>query len=475
MTGRPPAPGRPRDTFGLRLTLSFLGVALAAVALLAGLTAVFASSDVSALVYRQRTNLTAAVADAAAAGWERRDTWAGADLSPALALAARTGADAQIRDQSGTVVASSAGFHHERGRPAFSARVMIHGRDLGRVTVRFSGTGFGAADDALKSDLVRAILIATGLATLLALLTGLAIARRLTHPVRRIISVARAMGAGMRTARVGQIRAPDELRELGTAFDHMADMLDRQEQLRRDLVADVAHELRTPIAILQAGHEALLDGLTEPTPQQLGSLRDEVLRLARMVDDLQTLAAADAAALHPELRECDLADIAASGADSLSSRFSDAGLTLERRLSPAAVYADPRWMHQVVTNLLTNALKFSPAGSTVAIEVRRQGHEALLGVTDQGIGIPAAELPHIFDRFWRGKQAGQTSGSGIGLAVAGEVIRAHGGNIIATSEPGAGTELRVSLPAVGSPIILVLKSQLMGRAAGLHIFSTSSP
>jgi len=171
----------------------------------------------------------------------------------------------------------------------------VHGQRVGAAVIKFRGSGLGGAEENLRSALLRAIAGAAGLAALLALLTGLLLARRITRPVERIITVTRAMGGGDRAARVGPVTAPGELRELATAFDQMADTLDRQEQLRRDLVADVAHELRTPVAILQAGHEALLDGVVEPTPDQLTSLRDEVLRLARMVDDLQTLAAADAA------------------------------------------------------------------------------------------------------------------------------------------------------------------------------------
>ena len=146
-------------------------------------------------------------------------------------------------------------------------------------------------------------------------------ARRITRPVTRLIAATRSMAAGDRTARVGEIHAADELRELAASFDQMAGTLDRQEQIRRNLVADVAHELRTPIAILQAGHEALLDGVAEPTPAELGSLRDEVLRLARMVGDLQTLAAADAAALNLARTPTDLAELAATAADSLARRF----------------------------------------------------------------------------------------------------------------------------------------------------------
>src|SRR5581483_3160175 len=181
-----------------------------------------------------------------------------------------------------------------------------------------------------------AITGAAGVAALLALLVGLGVARRITRPVTRLIEVVRAMGHGDRAARVGDIHAPDELRELAGTFDWMADSLARQEQLRRDLVADVAHELRTPVAVLQAGHEALLDGVVEPTPGQLSSLRDEVLRLARMVDDLHTLAAAEAAALQLSRVRCDLAKVAAEAAESMTAQFDTAGLTLERQLTPVA-------------------------------------------------------------------------------------------------------------------------------------------
>jgi len=255
------------------------------------------------------------------------------------------------------------------------------------------------------------------------------------------------MASGDRSARAGVIKAPSELRELAAAFDHMADTLDHEDKIRRDLVASVTHELRTPVAVLQAGHEALLDGVTEPGPEELGSLRDEVLRLARMVDDLQTMAAADAAVLQLTRERHDLAGIAGSAADSLARRFETAEVGLDRQLSPAPVLADERWMHQVVTNLLGNALKFTPAGGTVTIRTRQDGPSAVLEVADTGVGIPPDELPRIFDRFWRGQSAAQTSGSGIGLAIAAELTVAHGGTLTAASEPGAGTRLTLTLPA----------------------------
>ncbi len=446
---------RPRqagsDTLALRLALGFLGVALAALAILAGLTAVFAARDVAGLARNQRAELTTAIAAAAGAAWGRAGSWAGADLSPALDLAARTGADAQIRDTSGAVVQVSPGFAAQAGKPMFRSPVVVHGKRVGTTVVRFSGAGLATADHALVVDLLRALAAAAGLAAFVALVTALAIARRLSLPVARIISVVRAMGGGQRDVRVGAVRAPGELRDLAMAFDQMADRLDRNEQLRRDLVADVAHELRTPVAVLQAGHEALLDGVAEPTPVELASLRDEVLRLAKMIDDLQTLSAADAAAMQLKRQRFDLAGIAAAAADSLDARFDAADITLERRLEAVDVLVDPRWLHHLITNLLTNALKFSPAGSRVSIEVRPDEADALLVVSDTGIGIPADDMPHIFDRFWRGRQASETPGSGIGLAIAAEIATAHGGQLAARSQPGEGTQMTLTLPRARPP------------------------
>jgi signal transduction histidine kinase len=434
------------DALGLRLALAFLGVALAAVALLAVLAAAFAGADVANLAARQRSDLTSAIAVAAGAAWHRTDTWAGANLAPVLDLAGRTGADVQITDQAGRVVAVSPGYRAHAASPQVSRPVVVHGQRAGQAVARFPDSGLGAADEALRTALWRAIAGAAGLAALLALVTGLLVARRITRPVTRLIAVTRAMGQGDRAARVGPVSAPGEIGELATAFDLMANTLDRQEQLRRDLVADVAHELRTPIAVLQAGHEALLDGVAEPTPAQLASLRDEVLRLARMVGDLQTLAAADAAALHLTMSRQDLAAIAASAADSLAARFEAAGIALERDLAPVDVLADPGRLHQVITNLLTNAVKFTPAGGRVSIQAGPDEAGAALHVTDTGPGIPAVELPRIFDRFWRGRGAAHVSGSGIGLAVAAELARAHGGTLAADSEPGHGARFTLTLP-----------------------------
>ncbi|TVZ03610.1 sensor histidine kinase [Trebonia kvetii] len=454
------ASGHRGSTLGMRLALAFLGIALAAIALVAVLTAVFSAVDVSSLASRQRAELASAFAVAAGSSWQLNHGWVSTDLIPIVELAEQSGVQLQVRDAAGHAVAATSGFASAPG-PRDSAPVVVRGQRVGSVLVGLTASGLGAADDVLRTALLRAIAGTAGLAALLALLTGLGVARRITRPVARLISVTRAMAGGDRSARAGAIRGPGELRELAAAFDQMADTLDHEDKIRRDLVASVAHELRTPVAVLQAGHEALLDGVIEPGPDELGSLRDEVVRLARMVDDLQTMAAADAAVLRLVRERRDLAGIAAAAADSLARRFEAAGVTLNRLLDPAPVLADERWMHQVVTNLLGNALKFTPAGGTVTIRTGLAGaglagaglagaglagSGAVLEVADTGVGIPADELPRIFDRFWRGQAAAQTSGSGIGLAIAAELTLAHGGTLTADSRPGEGTRLTLTLP-----------------------------
>lgn len=443
--GQRPSPWPRAGTLGQRLALAFAGVALAAIVLLAVLMAILAARDVSNLAARQRTELAGAASVSAGAAWDRNGTWAAADLSPVFDLAERIGMAVQVRDTTGRVVAATPDFNAVPG-PQASAPVIVRGTTRGVTVVRFTSSGIAGTASALRATLLRAIAAAAGLAALLAIVTGLTVARRITRPIARLIAVTKSMAGGDRTARAGDIRAPGELRELASAFDRMADALDIQDRIRRDLVADLAHELRTPVAVLQAGHEALLDGVAEPTPVELSSLRDEVLRLARMVDDLQTLTAADTAALHLNRRSCDLAEIAAAAAGSLAHRFEAAGVELEQDLSGVLVLGDPRWLHQVASNLLTNALKFTPAGGRVSVRTAAAGAAAVLEVADTGIGIPVGDLPRIFDRFWRGRGAAHTSGTGIGLTIAAELARAHGGELTAASTEGEGTTMTLRLP-----------------------------
>jgi signal transduction histidine kinase len=438
---------RGQGTVGLRLALAFIAVAVLAVALVAVLAVLFTNRDISVLIQQRRDDLANSLAaDAVSTYNTGQPGWSNVDLAPALKLADSDGAQAAILDDHGRLVASTLTDPRSLGgiirRPLTSG-----GQRIGTLLVRFTGQGLTASAYNLRASLVRAVIGAAGLAAVLALLAAVLASRRITRPVTRLIESARAMGRGDRQARVGQVAdAPAELRELAAAFDQMADSLTAQEQLRRNLVADVAHELRTPVAVLQANTEALLDGLVAHTPEQTASLHEEVKRLGRMVEDLQTLAAAEAAALQLSRQRCDLAQIAAEEADDWDASFAAAGVSFTRRLESAPVLADPVRLHQIITNLLSNALKFTPPGGQVRMSLSRGGGKARLEVSDTGPGISPADQPHVFDRLWRGAGAAQTLGSGIGLAIAAELARAHEGSIDLASELGSGSRLTLVLP-----------------------------
>jgi two-component system sensor histidine kinase BaeS len=213
----------------------------------------------------------------------------------------------------------------------------------------------------------------------------------------------------------------------------------------------VAHELRTPVAVLQANTEALLDGIVPHTPEQTAALHEEVLRLGRMVDDLQTLAAAEAAALRLSLELVDLAVIAGTAADDWEASFAVAGISFGRQLEPALVQADPVRMHQVIGNLLSNALKFTPDGGRVTMTLAAAGGEARLQVSDTGPGIRPEDQPQVFKRFWRGDRAVHMAGSGIGLAVAAGLAQAQQGIIELASGPSGGAQFTLVLPLATEP------------------------
>ena len=197
----------------------------------------------------------------------------------------------------------------------------------------------------------------------------------------------------------------------------------------------------------------MLDGITAMIPANLQSLREEVLRLARMIDDLQRLAAAEAAAVQLRLTPQDLSAVAADAAGSLADAFAASGVSLEQRLATAPVSCDPRRMREVIINLLTNARKFTPAGGAVVLATSAGAPgPTTVTVTDNGIGIPPGDLPRVTERFYRGSQsASMADGSGIGLAIVAELVRAQHGTLHITSQPGEGTQVMITFPQARQP------------------------
>jgi two-component system, OmpR family, sensor histidine kinase BaeS len=448
---------------GVRIAFAFVVVALAAIAVLGTLTLVASQSEVEGLADRQREQSATEIAAALAQAYDEAGGWAGADLQGAFTLATSARADLVVLDAEGRRVAVppsamaelSEHMHGERehgrqsGRaPASRVVVRVDGDPVGIAELRFPETRLAAPEREVRDTLARTVVVGAGLAALVALVAAVFVSRRVTRPIAALTGAARRLEAGDRDARVGMGHAPGELGELATAFDQMAVTLRQQDDLRRTLVADVAHELRTPTTILRASFEELVDGLAEATPGRLSSLHDEVLRLGRVVEDLEALASAQAAGLHLERAPFDLAGVAAEAAEGLRPRFEDAGITLAVTTSAVTVDGDAGRLRQVVGNLLTNALKFTPPGGAVRLVVGAADGVARLEVSDTGPGIPDDEQAHIFERFWRGTNAERHAGSGIGLAVVAELVDAHDGRVAVDSAPGQGSTFTVLLPSV---------------------------
>ncbi len=443
---------------GVRLSLAFLTVAVAAIAVFAALIMMSARNEVSGLTDRQREDDLVATAIAAGDAYQRTEGWTTANLAGAAAVAARSQATLTIVDADGEVVAAPtdalasmmtqmhgvAAVDTPRGDPV-SAAVVVDGEPVGAVMLRFP-TQTMEAERHVRDALARTAILGVLIAAAVAIVIALYVSVRVTRPVTALTTAAGDLAAGRRDTRV-DADGPGELRTLAEAFNEMADQLDREDRLRRNLVADVAHELRTPLAILQGSTEALLDGVDEPTPDVLGSLNDEVTRLRRLVGDLETLAAAEAAGLRPREERVDLADVATAAADLLRPLADDRGTTLTAKARPAAVIGDTDRLHQIAVNLIANAVKFTPAGGAITISTSSDEVSACLEIVDNGPGIPEQELPHVFERFWRGANGDKATGSGIGLAVVAELVAAHHGTVSAGNIPGGGARFRVTLPA----------------------------
>lgn len=329
--------------------------------------------------------------------------------------------------------------------PPRSVPVTVDGQRVGTLQVRVPQGMIPAVDRDFQASVNRLLIAGAFTAGLIALAVGLYTARRATAPIAELTHAAEDLAAGQRDRRVTTV--PDnEIGQLATAFNTMADRVEKEDELRRLFASDVAHELRTPLAILRSELEAVQDGIREPTPKVIGSLHDETLRLGRLIADLETLASADAAAFTLERRPLSLASVVRDTITSLAGRFSEAGVALRTDVTDVTVDGDPVRLRQIITNQLTNALKFVPQGGTVTVGLHEDNGWAELRVADTGPGIPAEDLPHIFDRFFRSRTA-RADGSGIGLAVAAELVSAHGGTITATSAPGHGTTFTTRIPA----------------------------
>jgi two-component system sensor histidine kinase BaeS len=292
-----------------------------------------------------------------------------------------------------------------------------------------------------------AMLGAAGLIAV-ALLGTAWIARRVSRPVQRLTMASFLLAGGNLDVRVST-PGRDELAQLSASFNAMAEAVQRSEERQRRLIADVAHEMRTPLSNLRGYLEGLSDGVVEPSRELFASLHEETLLQGRILDDLQVLALAESGALGYDRAPLDLAELVSAACTAHRAVAAERGVALTvEAASPVWVQADPDRLRQVLGNLLSSAVRYTDAGGSVLVRVRSTVTEALLTVKDTGMGMTPYDMARVFDRFWRADPARQraTGGSGLGLTIAHRIVSDHGGRIEVSSQPGRGTEFMVRLP-----------------------------
>lgn len=330
-----------------------------------------------------------------------------------------------------------------------------HGARMQQVLPTLEGSDVLIADlgDSFVQAVNQILIIAAVAALLTALLVSTFVTRRLVGAIQRMKFASQRIAAGEYEERV-EVPGDDELGALARAFNQMAQTLAETEERRRQLVGDVAHELRTPLANIQGAVEGLSDGVLPAEPATFHQVEREVTRLQRLVRDLEALSRAEAGQLLLEREPLDPLGFIEDAVARLAPQYEDKGVALDRRLpsSLPPVLADKWRMTQVMLNLLGNALQYTPPGGRVTVTARPEGQQLLIHIADTGIGIAPEDLPHIFERFYRVDKSRSRAGggSGIGLTIVRHLVQAHGGRVWAESPGlGHGSTFAFTLPLVG--------------------------
>ena len=467
----------PRLRFGLRarLALGFaviLILSMAAVALFTGFAAKLEVDHLQDEQDRVRFNrIHLALADyyRSSGGWVGVDEFShriGFHNERAILVldsAGRVVADTRRSDDHGR-----GHFREHRFRPIapeFFTPILLDGMPVGSVATaterrgRFVPLPPGSAESQVAdiepsltdfADAVQRTLTIVGLAAGVAgILLVMLLSRRLLTSIGRLTTAARSLGEGDLSSRVS-VRGNDEIAELGHSFNAMADALEDSERQRRNLVADVAHELRTPLANIQGHIEAMQDGLLPSDADNLETVHRQTLHLNRLVDDLRLLAESESRDLQLDPAPVSLTSLVQNAADSFRPRAEAAFVSLTVNVADdlPTMNLDRLRIEQVLANLMDNAVAHTPPGGVIALSAVNLGNAVRVSVADTGPGIPTDALPHVFDRLYRvdPSRVRDTGGSGLGLTIARQLVEAHGGTIWAESTEGQGSRFAFDLP-----------------------------
>ncbi|OGN98411.1 MAG: hypothetical protein A2Z71_06785 [Chloroflexi bacterium RBG_13_50_21] len=444
----------------LKLFLSFTLVVLVSVSLVAVIARRGAVNEVRTFMFRGGMYGVSDLATSLENYYHSTGSWNGVQSIFKVARGGLPGMGGMmsqrllLADTSRTVVADTQGVAIEsRLTPsefASSISLTVEGQAVGYL-VTVGGMGFTAGNEQfLLGRLNRGVVLAGLAAGVLGLILALGLAYTLLRPVRALTVAAQKLAEGDLTQRV-DVHGEDELATLGHTFNQMADSLQQAEEARRAMTADIAHELRTPLAVQRANLEALQDGVYPLTAENLAPVIDQNFLLTHLVEDLRTLALADAGQIDLERTFTDISSLVSR----VVERFIPQAANQQVKLTiipPAShlpqVLLDPIRFEQILTNLLSNALRYTPIGGQVELTLASTPTTILVNVHDSGPGIPPESLPYIFGRFYRvdkSRSRGE-GGSGLGLAIARQLARAHGGDLTVANHPSGGAVFTLILP-----------------------------
>ena len=373
-----------------------------------------------------------------------------------------------LANEQGTVINDTSGelLGHELSAVELSngASVLVNGSQVGTVLVTPNNiAGANTPAGQFLASVNKSIVISAIIAGVISLLLGAVLFFYVTAPLRQLKKAASAISSGDLSQRV-DIRSKDELGDLGQTFNQMAESLNSAEIQRQHLVADIAHELRTPITVIQANLEAMLDEVLPLNVEQVAALHDETLLLNRLVADLRLLSQAEAGALKLERHETEIGSLIQRVVEKIRVQAQQKGINLEIETSEnlPRISIDPDRITQVLNNLIGNALRYTPQNGKIIVSATNSSGSAgtiQISVTDTGSGIDPVALPFVFDRFYRADQsrARNSGGSGLGLAIVKQLVEAHEGKVEAVSpvfsnadKQGYGTRITITLPGKAS-------------------------